>query len=148
PIDISPRIRRQVGQVADSGEVDAPAGERFVDRAAALEQERIAGEIFHAAAIQIIGGADRDLIDFAQYVQEHDGELVGAGEGGGVAGGDGVEPAAAARAAGDGAVLAAGAADLLADAVGAVVQFGRERTLAHARRVGLDDADDLVEVAG
>ena len=50
----------------------------------------------------------------------------------------GVEPAAAARAAGDGAELVAALAEPLADLV---VQLGRERPGADARGVGLGDAE-------
>ena len=65
-------------------------------------------------------------------------------EPGRVADGDGVEPAAAARAAGGGAVLAAEVANALADVV---VQLGGKRPAADARAVGLGDADHLVDPA-
>ena len=50
----------------------------------------------------------------------------------------GVEPAAAALAAGDGAELVAALAEPLADLI---VLLGRERARADARGVGLDDAE-------
>ena len=50
----------------------------------------------------------------------------------------GIEPAAAALAAGDGAELVAALAEALADLV---VELGRERAGADAGRVGLDDAE-------
>ena len=53
-----------------------------------------------------------------------------------------VEPAAAARAAGDRAELVAALGEPGADVVG---ELGGERTGAHARRVGLDDAEHVVE---
>ncbi len=85
-------------------------------------------------AVQLVGDVQmRSSSSVAQHVEQHHGQLVGAAEGGGVAGGHGVEPAAAARPAGHGAVFAAGPADAFADAVGAVVQLGRERAAADAR---------------
>src|SRR5205823_2852763 len=84
----------------------------------------------------------------AEDVEEHEGHVVRGGDHRGVPGGDGVEPADAARPAGDGAVLAADPADALADAVGAVGQFGRERAAADAGRIRLEHADDAGQVAG
>ena len=55
-----------------------------------------------------------------------------------------VEPAAAARAAGDRAEFVAAHAQMLADFV---VELGRERTAADARRVRLHDAEHVVEAA-
>ena len=55
-----------------------------------------------------------------------------------------VEPAAAALAAGDGAELVAALAEALADLV---VELGRERALADAGGVGLDDAEHEVDRA-
>ena len=56
----------------------------------------------------------------------------------------GIEPAAAARPAGDGAELAAALAEQPAGLVG---QLGRERAGADARGVGLGDAEHVVERA-
>ena len=38
-----------------------------------------------ALAVQLVGDGDTHLVQFAQHVEEHDGQLVGAVEGGGVA---------------------------------------------------------------
>src|SRR6185312_3460842 len=56
-----------------------------------------------------------------------------------------IEPAAATLAAGVDAELLATAADLLADFV---VEFGRERALADAGRIGLADAEHIADRAG
>ena len=60
-----------------------------------------------------------------------------------VAEGDRVEPAAAARAAGDRAVFVAAVAQVLAELV---VELGGKRPAADARRIGLHHADDVVDV--
>ena len=60
-----------------------------------------------------------------------------------------VEPAAAARPAGDGAALLADGREVVADRAGLVDrQLGRERAAADARRVGLGDAEDVVQQVG
>ncbi len=63
---------------------------------------------------------------------------VTAGDGAGLAHQHRVEPAAAALAAGDGAEFAPAFAEPLADRV---VELGRERSLPHPGRIGLDDAE-------
>ena len=74
-----------------------------------------------------------------QHVELGDDEVGDAVDAGRVAADHGVDPAAAARAAGRGAELGPGLAQELA--VG-VVQLGRERALTDAGRVGLEDRDD------
>ncbi len=56
---------------------------------------------------------------------------------------DGIEPAHTARTARNGAVLVAALADIRRRIV---VQLGRERALAHTRRIGFADADSTVDV--
>ena len=80
-------------------------------------------------------------LEAGEHVELGDRETVEAVEAHRVAGHHGVEPAAAARAAGGGAELLAVVLQLLAEVV---EQLGRERPAADARRVRLGDADDRV----
>src|SRR5437763_3928416 len=92
-----------------------------------------------------VSDADAELIQAAENVQKHDGQLIHVTQGRSVPGGHGIEPAAATRPAGDGAILAAYLADALADAAWPVVELGGEGPAAHARAVRLDHADDPIE---
>src|SRR5205085_3235663 len=89
-----------------------------------------------------VAGADLDAVEAREDVEEGEGDGGDAAEVDGVFDGDGVEPAAAAGAAGGGAVLVAALADVVADVVGLL---GRERPAAHARAVGLHDADEVAD---
>ena len=84
------------------------------------------------------------VVEAVEHVELGEGELGEAVEADGVAEHHAVEPAGAAAAAGDGAVLAADVDQRVAVGVG---QLGRERAGADARRVRLGDADDAVDVA-
>ena len=80
----------------------------------------------------------------AEHVELGDDEAGEPVDARGVAQRDQVEPAAAALAAGGGAVLVPALEHVPA---GLVVELGRERPVADARRVGLRDAPDLVDLA-
>ena len=115
-------------------------------RAARGQIVEVAGEVVDAVPVAIlVGDGDLDGLDTGEDVEQHDGDLGGAADARRVADGDGVEPAAAAGTAGDGAELVALLADLVARGV---VLLGRERAAADAGRVGLDDAEPAVDCAG
>ena len=80
-----------------------------------------------------------------EHVEQHDADRGDAAEPAGVTHGDGIEPAATARAARDGAVLVAAVAHVLA---GRIVLLGGKRSAADARGIRLHDADDAVDVPG
>ena len=94
--------------------------------------------------VELVGRADPQLGQLAEYVQKHDRQAVDAAEPRGVAGGDDVEPAATPRPPRDGAVFIAPVANVLADRV---VLLGGKRTASHPRAIRLDDAQDLCHVA-
>ena len=96
-------------------------------------------------AFVAVAGADRDLGERVEHVELGEGERVEAVDAHRVADDDGVEPAAAARAAGGGAELLAALADLVFE--GAADLRG-QRAGAHARGVGLGDAEDAVDARG
>ena len=103
-----------------------------------LSQRHLVG----AHAIDVVGHAHRDGLVAGQDVElgHHQvGEPVDAG---GVAGDDGVVPAATARPPGGDAVLAALGTQALTHGA---VQLSGEGSLPHASRVRLDDADDGVD---
>src|ERR1700682_3530748 len=105
--------------------------------------DREGGEGPPGLAADVVRGANRDLLEFIEYVElgegnrvepvQHDGRPLH-GEG---------EPAGAARAAGDRAELVAALAEVLALRI---VEFRWELAAADARRVGLDHADDFTDV--
>ena len=94
-------------------------------------------------AVDLVGHADRDLLQAGQHVELGQEEVGQAVDPGRVAGDDRVEPAAAAVPAGGDAALAADLAQGLAELV---EQLGRERAGADAGRVGLEDADHPVDL--
>src|SRR5205807_4589854 len=104
-------------------DIDAPTRDRLVDRLAAFQQEGVGGEVIQPFPVELIGGANRDLVHFAEHVEQHHGAVVHAAQGSRVARRHGVEPTAATWPAGNSAVFLAGAADAFADAVAAVVEL-------------------------
>ena len=86
-----------------------------------------------------VGGADLDLRLLVEHVELGEGQRVEPVHADGVAHDHGVEPPAAPRAAGGGAEFVPLLADLLLQLA---ADLGGQRPRAHARRVGLGDADD------
>src|SRR5690606_36230533 len=89
-----------------------------------------------------VGDAHLQPLETVEYVELSDAQAGDAVDRHRALEGDDVDPAAAARAAGGGAVLLAPVAQPLA---GLVVQLGRERATAHAGGVGLADAQHVVD---
>src|SRR5438552_2601733 len=63
PIDVATCGSRQVAGIARSADLLLPPWQRLVNRLAALQQERVAGEIGRALAVQLVGGADLELVN-------------------------------------------------------------------------------------
>src|SRR5262249_8251343 len=97
-------------------------------------------------AVHVVSRADGDRFWFAEHVQEHDGQLIGASQSSRTLRRHCVKPTAAPRPACHGAVLPPGPADAFANATRAIVQFRREWALANACGVGFDDADDSTQM--
>ena len=144
PVEILPGIGRQIADAADVADLLLPAGQRLVDRHHPAKIVHVAGKIGGPLAVQFVGGANLQFRQLAQNVQQHHRQHVDAAEAGGIAGGHGVEPAAAPGPPRDRAVLVPPAADVLARLV---VLLGGERSAADPRGIGLDDADDLGDVS-
>ena len=139
PAEVRLGVRRQLIVRTATGDVFLPAGQRLVDRLRAAQVVDMAGEDRRSLAVDFVGRADLDFVEPAEHVEQHHGDRVDAAEPAGVAKRHGIEPAAAPRAARDGAVFVAAVAHVLASRV---VLLGRERPAADARRVRLHDADD------
>src|SRR5690606_11087084 len=105
----------------------------------ALDVER---GVFGFLAAVAVGDAHLQLVHAVEHVELGDAKATDAVDRHRALERDDVDPAAAARAAGGGAVLLATVADALPDFV---MQFGRERPTAHARGVGLGDAEHVVD---
>jgi hypothetical protein len=93
-------------------------------------------------AAVLVGDADVELVHPVEDVELGDAQAADAVDRHRTLERHDVHPAAAARTTGGGAVFLAAVADALADLV---VQFGRERAAADARRVGLGDAEHVVD---
>ena len=137
------RVLRQVVEGAASVMSSDQPGELLVDRLRVVEVGLVERELVEALAVDLVRDADRDLLPAGQHVELGQDEVGDAVDPGRVARDRGVEPAAAAGTAGRRAVLAAGLAQGLAVVV---EQLGRERAVADAGRVRLEDADDPVDV--
>jgi hypothetical protein len=93
-------------------------------------------------AVEAVAGADFQLVEPVEHVELGQRDPGDSRDPAGLAHQRGVEPAAAALAPGHRAELMAALAEALADRV---MQFGREGPRAHARGVGLDDAEREVD---
>jgi hypothetical protein len=136
------------GELVEGGDVIEgvmPACDGFVAGGGLGEFKGVGGEPVSRRAIDCVVGADVELVEGGEDIEEHEGGAGGAGDGDGVAEGDGVDPSAAAGASGGGAVFVAACADFFADGV---VEFGGEGAGADAGGVGLDDAEGGVDGFG
>ena len=135
------RFLWQIAHRAAAGDVAVEAGQILVN-GLGLGQLHADGEAVHALAVDVVGDAHGDLVQVGQHVELCQRDAGAALHLHAVAGGDHVKPTHAARAAGRGAVFAAGVTQC-----GSLVaeHLAGERALAHAGGVGLHDADDRVE---
>ena len=91
-----------------------PALERGVDGLDGLEAAHVGGDVVGHLAVDLVADADGDLVELVEDVHLGDDQPLGAVDQVGVAEQRKVEPAAAARTAGDGAVLLAAGAEQVA----------------------------------
>ena len=143
-IKIGDEVGRELGGVGDLGEVGVPAGECDVlggDGGEFAGVGQLGGAFASSGAVV---GAGPDFGEGVENVGFHKVELGDTVEHDGVAKGGQVYPTGAAGAAGGGAKLAAGLADLLTYLV---VQFGRKGAAAHAGAIGFGDAVHLIDMA-
>jgi hypothetical protein len=103
----------------------------------------MAGKTRRLLAINIVGRADFQFRKPAEDIEQHDGERIDSAQPASVAQRDDIEPAATARTPRDGAILVSAISKVLADFV---VLFGGKRSAAHARRIGLHDADAMLDM--
>src|SRR4051794_9512113 len=100
------------------------------------------GQIVDDAAVELVAGADLDLLEAVEDVELGQRDALDAAGPHGLAHQHGVEPAAAPRPSGDDAELLALGAERLADVV---ELLGRKRPLPDARGVGLADAEHVAD---
>ena len=123
-----------------------PARQGLEDWMATGEVVGAAGEVIDPFAIQFVGHADLNLIEFIQHIQLGDGEAIEAVHLNGVATDHPVESSRASPApAGGGSEFTAALRQLIVEAP---AQFGRERPLTDAGGVGLGHTDDPVDQGG
>jgi hypothetical protein len=121
-----------------------PAGEFGVDGFAFGEDFDVIGNVIESLFAVAIGDANFDRFEGIEAVDVGDRKLIDAVDHGGVAGGDGVEPSAAAGASSGGAEFAAHGVEHVGD----FGVFGWEGAFADSGRVGFHDTDDAVHAVG
>ena len=142
--EVGDEVGGELGGVGEGGEVRVPAGEGEIFGGDGGELAGV-GELGSAfAGGGAVVGASPDFGEGVEDVGLHEVKFGDTIEHDGVAEGGQVYPAGAAGAAGGGAELAPGLANLLADFV---VELGGERAAADAGAVGFGDAVHLIDVA-
>ena len=109
------------GRTSGSGDFFLPARQRLINGLSPPQVVDMAREARRIFAVDAVGGADFQLIEAAQHVEQHDRDRIHATQPAGVPHGHHIEPAAAPRAARNGAVFIAAVAQVLA---GGVVLLG------------------------
>mmetsp|Transcript_23197 Transcript_23197/g.54782 ORF Transcript_23197/g.54782 Transcript_23197/m.54782 type:complete len:566 (+) Transcript_23197:2995-4692(+) len=123
-----------------------PAGEGFVDGLASDDLVGIQRQDVDQLAIQFVADADLDLGQAIQHIELGQAQAGDAVDDGGTLQRSRVQPAAAARTTGDRAPLLPDGGQVVADGAGHLpVELGREGAGADARRVGLGDAEHVVQ---
>ena len=141
---IVPGVFRQLVPAADLGDVALPAVHILDDGLGILEADR-ERELIGLLAVQLIVGADGDLVHIAENIQLGEGDIGGALDLHAVAGGHQVNGTHPAGAAGLGAVLRTGVPELL----GLVAEpLAHKGAFAHAGGIGLYHADHFVQLGG
>ena len=143
-LHILPGVLRQLVPAADLGDVALPAIHILDDGLGILEADR-ERELIGLLAVQLIVGADGNLIHVAEDIQLGEGDIGRALDFHAVAGGHQVNGTYPAGAAGLGAVFRAGIPELLAFFPEHLTHKG---SLAHAGGIGLHHANDLVQLGG
>src|SRR6185437_9710214 len=133
----------QLVPVADTGRRFLPTRELEVDRLALVPAVSIERRQLTPLAAIFVGDADLDGIQPVQHIELGDRQAIDAVDLCGTLQCNQVDPAAATRAAGAGTELVAFLAQQFAHLV---VELGRERSAADARRIGLADAEHVVDV--
>ena len=122
-----------------------PALQRLVDRLDAGLRPLRRRQIVDLAPVEPVADADLELRQLVEHVELGQRDAVDAANFPRLPHQDRVEPAAAARPPGHRAELVAALAE---QAPGLVLELGRERPLAHPRRIGLGDAEHIIDGAG
>ena len=136
--DVVLNVHRQLLEGTAVRNILGEAVELLVNRLAVNEVHEVRRELGNGLAVlQLVCDADLELRQAAQRVDLVDDDIGQAVYADSVACNNGVEPAGAARAAGNSTELAACVADVVA---GLVEQLGRERAFADTGGVGLEDA--------
>src|SRR5438034_124165 len=144
-LEVAPRLRRQVGLVLGAAGRRAPALDLLVEGFSLGDDVLVLGELREDVAAVAVAHADLHRLALVEYVELGQRDRVQAVDARGVTPDDRVEPATASRPPRRGAVLVAARADRLGERAR---HLGRKRPRAHARRVGLRDAEHAVQTRG
>src|SRR3954471_4017327 len=142
-VEVSPRLRRQIGQAPRVGGGRHPAVEPLVSWHRALQQIKITRKLLVHLAVRGVAGAEADAIDRVEHVELGDREIGEPVDPRGVADDDAIEPAAAPR-------PACRRAELVSELANArsqnLLELGGQGSVAHPRRVSLHHADYRIEL--
>src|SRR5207245_4724187 len=141
------RLRGQVPEPSYAGSLLLPTRKLFIYRLSGGERGAGGRHRIGLFAMNTVSGADLDGWQRIQYVEARKNSGGKAVDADAVARGDTVEPAAATRAARSGAILGFGAS-FAQQAAGLVEQFGGHRAVADARVIGLENAEDRLDLRG
>ena len=139
----------QIRVIGDAADVALPTGQLGEHGLCAAQLGGHGEDVSHFA-VDLIAGADRDLVQIAQHVQAGQGNLSGALHHAAVLSGHGIEPAHTAGTAGGGTELALVTAPAAQLVTGVAQNLAHERLRlgTHAGGVSLGDADDILNGGG
>ena len=143
-LHVVPGVFRQLVPAADLGDVALPAVHVLDDGLGVLKADG-EGEFVGLLAVQLIVGADGDLVHIAENIQLGEGDIGGALDLHAVAGGHQINRAYPTGPSGLGAVFRAGIPELLRILP---EPFAHKGAFAHAGGIGLHHADHFVQLGG
>jgi hypothetical protein len=73
-LDVTARLRREVGPASRTGDVGLPAGELLVLRIHALKDGEIGGDVAEVGIVDFVGGADLDGLHLVEGVEAGEGD--------------------------------------------------------------------------
>ena len=130
--------------MSDQTQVPVPARDEFDDRLRPFKRGSVGRQRRHRPAIAPVSHANADLVETAERIQMHQGDVGRAAEHGSMSAGYRVEPAASPGASGRGSIFVPGLADSIAEGI---FQLADERPRADASGIGFGRADRTADVA-
>ena len=140
-------VFRQLVIVTDAADVGHPAVELFENRLNLSQNVQACRNAFENLIANLVANAHFNLRHIVEDIQTGNCQIIQAVQACAVTQHESIQPAAATRTTGYGAVFMAGFADLVAGAV-CIQQLGDEGTFTNAGGISLNYADNMVDEAG